>query len=452
MEDSNPTPTHCPECGAPHDPATPFCESCGFRVGRGLDTALEGHRPPKAADVDAVREAIGPRHASSDAATVREAPAVTPEDLARHSVPRDEPTAMEGHRAIRVGDPHNTVNEGMRSVAAEEDASGPIELPPPTGFVPRPKRDSEALVKIPAAREAEERRRTPIWGALWVCSLVAVGMAVWWYATPSGTNATAEIESATTRQPLEVPAGPYLRGLSESVRSFVLTACLSQADDKDRCEQDELLEGEFPEETVELDAYAIDSLEVTLDEWNECKRGGACAAIDFKNCKVYTSQGLQPGLRVPKTVQDRAHPAVCVTREEAAAFCTWAGGALPDHDQWERAARGKDGRLFPWGIAWDPKVLNWGEVDVARVSVAGHIDGGEWSLPPGAFPDGKSAVGAYDMAGNVFEWVSDGDQLRGFARGGSWASSPFDVRTTGRLELKSDARRADVGFRCAYPR
>ena len=131
-------------------------------------------------------------------------------------------------------------------------------------------------------------------------------------------------------------------------------------------------------------------------------------------------------------------------------YCKWRDGDLPSHNQWEKAARGRDAPIYPWGDYWEPDYANWGERDVMRTSIAGKLDGYAWTSPPGAFPDGRSPFGLDDMAGNVAEWVLGDDPLRGHVRGGSWVSNPFELRTTARRELPADALRTDIGFRCAY--
>ncbi len=279
----------------------------------------------------------------------------------------------------------------------------------------------------------------------WIVTTAALMLLTYYLASQE----EEAVELRADSQKVTVAQGTFLKGLDEQVRAFILMTCQKMSDDQDECEEDRLLAGEYPEEEVELDAFEIDNLEVTNSQWNRCIKRGKCAEIDYRDCKVYTHQGLQVALRVPKSVQEPQMPVVCVTRNEAAEFCEWAGGALPTHDQWERAARGTDGKLFPWGDAWVSDHANWGEVDVIRNPILGKIDGYEWSAPPGVYGDGKSDADAYDMAGNVAEWVA-GDGTNGYARGGSWASNPFELRTTGRLELDADERRADVGFRCAY--
>ena len=443
MSDS--TPTQCPECGTAQQSDAPFCENCGYRLGR-TETDLEGYR-------------ILPRQPRPDAATTEvEHPEVklsVRDDAVAATAVEGLPAVERGrHRANAQHQSVRTFHEGMESL---DEPSVPTErghepIPTPASlaadsFIPASERSGLTQMTL----ESEQPSRLIVWSTLWLASVAAVAMVVWFYARPAGDDATtAAAAIRITPPPVRVPAGPFLEGLDEQIRSFILTACLNQSEDNDVCDQDKLLRGEFPQKTVELGAYRIDATEVTVEAWQRCVRQNDCLPINYKACQVYTHQGLQTALRVPKSVQEPNVPVTCVTRAEAQAFCVANDGSLPTHSQWERAARGTDGRLFPWGVSWTPQAANWGELDVARVPVLGKIDGHEWSAPPATYPDGKSPVGAYDVAGNVAEWVVGDDPIRGHARGGSWASNPFDLRTTGRLELRADARRADVGFRCVY--
>jgi iron(II)-dependent oxidoreductase len=157
-----------------------------------------------------------------------------------------------------------------------------------------------------------------------------------------------------------------------------------------------------------------------------------------------------------------AHPVIGVSGREADAYCRWAGKRLPTEAEWEKAARGTDGRIFPWGS----QPAGWLRSNIAHPGSKRGL-----KYPPLANVDrydrGVSPYGAYQMAGNVAEWVADwfdpayyrsaissnptgpssGDQ-RVF-RGGSWNEDPEVARSAGRGALAPDDRSYLIGFRCA---
>lgn len=146
------------------------------------------------------------------------------------------------------------------------------------------------------------------------------------------------------------------------------------------------------------------------------------------------------------------HPMVNVTWDEARAFCQWVGGDLPTEAQWEKAARGTDGRQFPWGDKWDISKLQCWE---------SSFTGWKRTSPVGSFPSGASPCGCLDMAGNALQWCLDteggpkwDDRFR-VLRGGSFQSSTYDdrfARCAGRAFMLTDGREDDAGFRVAATR
>ena len=195
-----------------------------------------------------------------------------------------------------------------------------------------------------------------------------------------------------------------------------------------------------PQRQVYVDAFSIDRTEVTN------------AAF----AQFVEETGYQPaGWTANVLPEHAAAPAAGILWREADAYCRWAGLRLPTEAEWEKAARGTDGRLYPWGNTWDGQ----------RANTAEHGQGGP--MPVGSFPTGASPYGALDMAGNVAEWVADyfdfayyreapdhnprgPDKIMDHGlRGGSWASSREDARTFRRDSSHSVRSNRRVGFRCA---
>ena len=137
------------------------------------------------------------------------------------------------------------------------------------------------------------------------------------------------------------------------------------------------------------------------------------------------------------------YPVVGVSYYEAEAYAIWAGKRLPTKQEWEKAARGKDGGQYPWGREFDKTRCNNGESGI------GH------TTPVTQYPTGVSPYGCFDMAGNVWEWCADWyDEKAGFRvlRGGSWSDDPVYLRASYRLRGYADDRFDLIGCRLVQDR
>ncbi|MEM9462514.1 MAG: SUMF1/EgtB/PvdO family nonheme iron enzyme [Myxococcota bacterium] len=217
---------------------------------------------------------------------------------------------------------------------------------------------------------------------------------------------------------------------------------------------------------VYLDRFFIDKTEVTVADYARCVDAGSCAPSDDA-----------PGCNRTNMGQDD-HPTNCVSWSQANTYCRWVDDStkeLPTEAQWEKAARGTDARMYPWGDLTAPS-CDYAVMDDPMAGGPGCGTGG--TMVVGNMPAGVSVYGALDMTGNVAEWVGDwyarqysrvddrnptgpssGDER--VTRGGSWnLSKPpelpqeekegeWSLRVTYRRQESPELRSPEVGFRCA---
>lgn len=212
---------------------------------------------------------------------------------------------------------------------------------------------------------------------------------------------------------------------------------------------------ELPQQRVRLDEFAIDRDEVSLGEY--------LAYLDRE--RQHPAEELQKLLWHVITVHSVSDqtlarwPALYVTWHDARRFCASQGKRLPTEAEWEKAARGPDGLLFPWGDASpDAERAMFGQHHVHEIPILSAVD---------SHAAGRSPYGLHHMAGNVAEWVHDWFGLDYYAymprknpagpasgrykgvRGGSWKSNIIMLRTATRSGFSPDQRSPTIGFRCA---
>ncbi len=213
-----------------------------------------------------------------------------------------------------------------------------------------------------------------------------------------------------------------------------------------------------------LSGYWLDRLEVTVAEYDACVERGECARVPFEDG---AARFRRPSM-----------PVTMVTLDDAARYCRARGKRLPTEAEWERAARGRSGRVYPWGSVYNRHLANHGTflIDAARLGPGLPIakvaqpspDGRDGALElaeVGSYPDGATPEGVLDLAGNVAEWVEDvfapydpkdtsdprhpGPGVLRVVRGGSFLHPAPFLRGSARLVAESADREVWIGFRCA---
>jgi len=248
--------------------------------------------------------------------------------------------------------------------------------------------------------------------------------------TPGGCGATCAAL-------IEVPRGPFVMG----------------SDDPDAHPN------QHPAHVVDLSAFRIRTYLVTAAEYKDCVLAGACSPAQKPFAGPPVDQAYTYGV-----AGKEHHPINGVTHAQAAAFCAWQGLRLPTEAEWERAARGTDERLYPWpGSTISCNQANYHAMGKLRQTCVGA------TTAVGSYPEGASAIGAFDMVGNVREWVADHYSLATYpacatgctdptgptdgdiwvTRGGSWNDPAHMQTTTQRSYWPTNGQSSTIGFRCA---
>lgn len=241
-----------------------------------------------------------------------------------------------------------------------------------------------------------------------------------------GAGSTKTITGKDGAPMVLIPAGEFTMGSREEEKSA----------DKD----------EQPAHQAYLDAYYIDQYEVTTARYAKFFKATNRPQPEYWSANVVSDHGRKP--------------VVGVDWNDAAAYCTWAGKRLPTEAEWEKAARGTDQRVYPWGNE---------APNTQRANFKHCCDFKDYGAltDVGSYEAGKGPYGTYDMAGNVWEWVADWYDVKYYSksparnpigplsgesrvlRGGSWFNEPLYVRSASRGRAVPTKRHNAIGFRCA---
>ncbi|MBC8447041.1 MAG: SUMF1/EgtB/PvdO family nonheme iron enzyme, partial [Chloroflexi bacterium] len=237
---------------------------------------------------------------------------------------------------------------------------------------------------------------------------------------------------------------------------------------------------EHPQRVVYLDAFYMDRYEVTNEQFARFvdatgySTAAEKAGVGLLWTGEYYEQVEGATWRHPQgqgsSIEDKMdHPVVQISWNDAAAYCRWAGQRLPTEAEWEKAARGTDGRIFPWGnSALSGNQANTCDVNCELAWKDVRMDDGYADTAPvGQYEAGVSPYGAYDMAGNVWEWVADWYDAgyyrqsperspqgpdageKRVLRGGSWWNAAASVRVADREDSLPNSGVNFLGARCA---
>jgi formylglycine-generating enzyme required for sulfatase activity len=334
-----------------------------------------------------------------------------------------------GDDAYRGTEPAAGTPVGERSGGDDEQYPGTA---PVSDSTPARQGAAAPAVELPQASPPARRRRAPLVAILAACALAVVAGGAVLLLRDSGMRARprrpASLGSKDAR-----PAGGAAGARRIAAQCFTMGSISGDAD-------------EMPAHEVCLAAYEIDSVEVTNEAYRRCVTAGACRLVD-----------AQGGFDEPR------QPVVDVSWHDAGAYCRFAGKALPTEAQWELAARGPDGRRYPWGTAIDCGAANYGawmeckDVNPGRPRAVGTT------------PRDVSPFGVRDLGGNVREWTRDWYEGGYYARsprqspegpdegtlrvvrGGSWFGYADNLRSSIRDAFPPSDRSGMLGFRCARP-
>ncbi len=294
--------------------------------------------------------------------------------------------------------------------------------PPPPGPQPPPK---------PTPRWFTSPR-TLLIGLSTLVVIVTLATFIWvWRSKSVATGSSDGTQTNKNRNAASTPTPAVSPALPPGMAYVPAGEFMMGRDEKDGGD-----EYERPAHKVAVKSFFIDLYEVTCEEYKKC--------VDEKKCQ--SPQGWVSGNYEAGAAR---HPVTGVNWDDANAYAKWSGKRLPTEEEWEYAARGGDGRRYPWGNEWKPEFAN------ANGASSGMADVGSYK--------GASPFGAFDMVGNAWEWTASalkpypGGKLlkvgsdKKVIRGGSFQTKKETATTTYRFPYgaRGQSSYATSGFRCA---
>ena len=402
-------------------------------------------------------------------------------DLVLHKALAKEPqnrfkTMLEFAQALEILGWGGSSEELKKLLAARPQAQ---KISPP----PQPLKESEKKKQSAPKKKKSSRRSLAVALAVIVLALTAAGFfflpdILNQAAQPTPAAAIAEISNTAVLQPSETPLEEEQVNSEENTTAVIPSAAPEEQEaavepsatplpsagsiktaETDGMQLVHIPAGEFlmgsndrdaaesPQHSVYLDAYWIDRTEVTNAMYAACVQAGVCVSPASNASSSRSTYFDNPDYG--------NYPVIFISWDQAAAYCEWAGRRLPSEAEWEKAARGENGNICPWGNnAPANNLLNYSGL-VSDTS------------PVGSYPEGASPYGVLDMSGNVWEWTADwyaydyyqnspfenpaGPQegSKRVLKGGSWYYDTNFIRSAYRFSSDAITRLNDVGFRCA---